>query len=139
MVTFTSWDIGQYVYCSCLLYLYCKCLLTRLWRYFEINLIFLIKPFFLYDEKEKTKTLNILRTKRAFKIKWIAFFIIFEALSLRQIEKNGRWEPDFNRKSFATIKFYVKEHRCELLIKLYKKKMTNHGTNDVQRVLQTTT
>ena len=53
--------------------------------------------------------------------------------------KNGRWEPDFNRKSFATIKFYVKKHHCELLIKLYKKEMTNHGTNDVQRVLQTTT
>ena len=77
--SFNSWDIGQ-----CL---YCKCLLTRLWRYFEINLIFLIKPFFLYDEKEKTKTLKILRTKRAFKKKWIAFFIIFEGLSLRQIEK----------------------------------------------------
>ena len=51
LVAFTSWDIGQYVYCNSLL--------TRLWRCdvinFEINLIFLIKTFFLHDQKVNTK------------------------------------------------------------------------------------
>ena len=36
---------------------------------FEINLIFLIEPFFLHDQKVLNKILNILRTKRAFKVK----------------------------------------------------------------------
>ena len=54
---------------------------------FEIKLIFLIKPFFQHTQKVNTKNLNILRTKRAFKIKQKAFFIIFEGLSLKQIRK----------------------------------------------------
>ena len=32
----------------------------------------------------------------------------------------------------------LKKHRCALT-KLYKKNMINYGTNNVQRVLQTTT
>ena len=49
LVGFTSWDIGQYVNCNCLS--------TRLWRLnCEINLIFLIKPFFLHGQKIKTKS-----------------------------------------------------------------------------------
>ena len=36
---------------------------------FGINLIFLIKSFVLYDQKVKTKILNILRKKRAMKMK----------------------------------------------------------------------
>ena len=35
--------------------------------YFEINFIFLIKPFFQRDQKSRQK--DILRTKRDFKIK----------------------------------------------------------------------
>ena len=35
---------------------------------FQINIIFLIEPFFLHDQKATTKT-YILRTKRAFKVK----------------------------------------------------------------------
>ena len=49
MVAFTLGDIRQYVYCNCLL--------TRFDAiHFEINLIFLIKSFFQYDQKSKTKT-----------------------------------------------------------------------------------
>ena len=51
---------------------------------FEINLILLIKSFFLPDQKVMIKT-NILRTKRAFKMKGKAFFIIFKGLSMKQI------------------------------------------------------
>ena len=51
----------------------------------KVNLIFLIKPFFLHDQKVVTKTKNILRTKRAFKIKQKAFFITFKGISIKQI------------------------------------------------------
>ena len=45
---FTSWGIGLHVYCDCLL--------TSFWLLnFEINLIFLIKSFFLHKQKVKTK------------------------------------------------------------------------------------
>ena len=47
---------------------------------FEINLIFLIKPFFQHDK-------NILRTKGAFKMKEKLFFIIFKGLSMKQKTK----------------------------------------------------
>ena len=51
---------------------------------FEIKLIFLIKPFFLYGPKSHDKNLNILRTKRAFKMKYKTIFIIFRGLSMKQ-------------------------------------------------------
>ena len=54
---------------------------------FEINLIFLIKSFFLPDQKVMIKTLNILRTKRAFKMKYKTFFIIFKELSMKETNK----------------------------------------------------
>ena len=58
--TFTSRDIGQYVYFNCLL--------TRFHVInFEINLIYID---------------NILRTKRDFKMKYKAFFINFQGLSV---------------------------------------------------------
>ena len=44
---------------------------------FEINFIFLIEPFFVHDQKAMTKT-NILRTKRAFKVKLKAFWKSFK-------------------------------------------------------------
>ena len=77
LVAFTSWDIGQLVYCNCLF--------TRLWRHkFGIILIFLAivtrkekvpkkflfvwlcsyQPIFSTWPKIQDKNLNILRTKR---------------------------------------------------------------------------
>ena len=53
---------------------------------FEINFIFLNKPFSYITKKVKTKNLNILRTKRCFKVKQKAFFIIFKGLPCA---KNG--------------------------------------------------
>ena len=49
LVAFTSWDFVQYVYCNCLL--------SRSWCHKFWNLIFQIKPFFLYDQKGQTKLL----------------------------------------------------------------------------------
>ena len=43
LVAFTLWDFGQYVYCNCDV------------KNFETKLVFLIKPFFLNDQKVKTK------------------------------------------------------------------------------------
>ena len=81
LVAITSWDIEQYVYCNCLL--------TRLWRHKFWNwpcisnqAVFSIWP------KIQDKNLNILRTKRAFKMK---FFIIFKRLSLIY-KKNFFWK-----------------------------------------------
>ena len=48
---------------------------------FEINLMFLIKTF-LYMTKKSGQKLIILRTKRAFKVKYKAFFITFKGLSV---------------------------------------------------------
>ena len=45
LVAFTSWEIGKYVHCNCLPS--CEILI------FEINLVFLIKPFFPDDHKVK--------------------------------------------------------------------------------------
>ena len=49
--------------------------------------------------KSQDKNLSILRMKRAFKMKWKAFFNISETLSLKQKQKIffERWEPDFNQ------------------------------------------
>ena len=59
-VAITPRDIGQYVYCNYLL--------TRLWRLnLAVNLIFLIKPFFLYDQKVKTKIWVSSERKRFFR------------------------------------------------------------------------
>ena len=45
---------------------------------------------------KQDKNLNILRTKRAFKIEQKTFFIVFKGLSLTQIKNFfGRREPDF--------------------------------------------
>ena len=51
---------------------------------FEINLIFLIKPFFFIWPKTKTK--SVLRTKRAF-LRWNkkTFFIIFKGLLVEKV------------------------------------------------------
>ena len=48
---------------------------------FLINLFLLIKPFFYINKKSRQK-LNILRTKRAFKTKYKAFFTFFKGLSV---------------------------------------------------------
>ena len=54
---------------------------------FEFNLIYLIKRFFLHDQKAKSrdKNLNIFRRKRYFIMKEKAFFINFKRLSMKQI------------------------------------------------------
>ena len=61
-IAFTSWDIGQYVYCNCLS--------TSLWRYGFWNYSYLSNQVvFSTWPVSHDKNLNILRMKRAFKVK----------------------------------------------------------------------
>ena len=91
MVAFTSQDIGQYVYCNYFL--------TRLWNMkFQINLIFLIKPFLLYDQKVKIKNLNILRTKCL--LRWNKKHFSSFVKEFHWSKQNiffERWKCDFKR------------------------------------------
>ena len=60
LIVFTLWDIGQYVYCHCVL--------TRLWRhkfYLILNLIFLIKPFFNMTKKSR-QNVKYLENEKSF-------------------------------------------------------------------------
>ena len=54
---------------------------------FEINLIFLIKPYSSIWTKSQDKNLNVLRTQRAFNMKLKASFINCKGLSLKQIKQ----------------------------------------------------
>ena len=73
---FTSWDIGHYEYCN-------QCCTVCDVINFEINLSFLIEPFF-YITKNKDKNINISRTKIVFNMKYKAF-CHFKELSWKQI------------------------------------------------------
>ena len=68
-----SRDIGQYVRYNCLL--------ARLWSHKIWNQPYLsYQAVLLHDQKVKTKTSIILRTRGAFDVKWKAFFITFKGL-----------------------------------------------------------
>ena len=79
LIAFTSRDIGQYVYYNCLL--------TRLWRdKFEINLIFLIKPFCSMTKKSRQK-FKYLENEKSFwcEIKSVFHFSFLKAFPLPKI------------------------------------------------------
>ena len=75
LIVFTVWDIGQYVYCNRLL--------PRLRRhkFCKLTLSFLSSRFSTRP-KIQDKHLNILRTKRAFKVKLKAFLKSFQLLKV---------------------------------------------------------
>ena len=54
---------------------------------FEVNFIFLIKPFFYLPKKSRQK-FKYLECEKGFEDEIKKNFIIFEALSLKQIIKN---------------------------------------------------
>ena len=61
------------------------------WSSCDVIILRFTLPFwssrFLYVTKKSRQILNILRTKRAFKVKRKVFFIIFKGLSLKQIRQ----------------------------------------------------
>ena len=70
---------------------------THIVQYLE-NIYFSNQAVFPAWPKSDGKNLNILRTKRAFKMKQELFSIIFKGLSMKQIMQIffERWESDFN-------------------------------------------
>ena len=71
---------------------------------FEINLVFLIKPFFLHDQKFKANNCHILRTE-GFKMKWKAFFTIFKGPLLKQIKNLEDESPSLNSHKKSYLKY----------------------------------
>ena len=73
--------------------------------------------------KGQDKNLNILRAKRAFKMKEKAFLNIFEGLSLKQIIKKdfGSWEFDFKlgRRFFFIHPLFISVFNEEYYINYY--------------------
>ena len=69
---------------------------------FEINLIFLIKLFFLHEQIVMTKTQISWERKELLRWNKKQFFIIFKGLFMKQITQFffGRWESDFNIRTF---------------------------------------
>ena len=57
---------------------------------FKVNLIFLIELFFLHDRKVMTKNLNIMRKKRAFKVKQKSFSLFLKDFQLSKIVSDLR-------------------------------------------------
>ena len=76
----------------------CNCFLTRFWT-LELIISFLTKPKWA---KLQDKNLNILKRKRAFKIKYKAFLIIFKLLWLKEIKQ-----------------FFLEDEKIRLKIQLY--------------------
>ena len=69
---------------------------------FEINFIFLINPFFYMTKNIQDKSLNMFRTKRALKVKWKAFFVIFiRAFSCKKLFQI--WQCTFKTLSFDIV------------------------------------
>ena len=96
MVVFTSWDICQYVYFNFLL--------TSLGRHKFWNWPYLSnQTLFLNDRKVKTK-IHILRTKRAFKVKWKASFIIIKR-NLNCQKLSQTWKCAFKNENMYICSF----------------------------------
>ena len=73
LVVFTLWDNGKYVYCNCFL--------TRLWRHKFWNQLYLSNQavFSTLPESQGNNS-NILRTTKAFEMKYKNFFTIFKGV-----------------------------------------------------------
>ena len=97
-IIWPTFNVWLPLLCEILGNIYCNCLVTRLWRQKFWKWLYLLnKAFSSTWTKSQDKNLNILRTKRAFKMKQKTFCIIFKGLSLKQITIIflGRWEFDF--------------------------------------------
>ena len=79
---------------------------------FEINLIFLIRPCFLYAQEVKTKIQISWERKEL--LRWKS---IFEGLSLKQIKIFlRRWESDFNDILYAHIIYVQVAQKSETML-----------------------
>ena len=79
LIAFTSWGPEKYIYCN-----YFFPILHVISFKIELSLIY--QAFFLHDQKSQDKNLNLLTSKRDFKMKK-AFLITFKEISLKQRKK----------------------------------------------------
>ena len=118
-MAFTSWNIGQYVYCNCLLTRLCDVI------NFELNLIFLTKPTFLHDQKVKTK-MSISWEQKELLI-WNKKHFSWLLKGFRWSKWNnffGRWEPYFKHDESYLLTVPKLEHQScfwHLVTALYHK------------------
>ena len=99
---------------------------------FEINLIFLIylsNLIFPNWPKSHEKNLNILKTKRAFKMKWKAFFMIFKkGLSIKYIAHFLEGESPTLKVSHKDR--YVRSSRSEMFFRKVVLKICSKFTRE---------
>ena len=103
------------------------------WSSCDVIILRFTLPFwssrFLYVTKKSRQILNILRTKRAFKVKWKIFFIIFKGLSLKQI-RQILWKV---RVQLSFINWLITDRwPARLLICLMKIHMFKMNKNDTR-------
>ena len=103
------------------------------WSSCDVIILRFTLPFwssrFLYVTKKSRQILNILRTKRAFKVKWKVFFIIFKGLSLKQI-RQILWKV---RVQLSFINWLITDRwPARLLIFLMKIHMFKMNKNDTR-------
>ena len=113
---FTSWDIGQY--------LYCNCLFLRLWRQKLWNQpYFSNQAVFLDDQKVKTKIWISWEEKELLKLSKEIFFIIFKGLSVAKNCLRPKSAPLIQtalcRRNFCFYKSFC-SHQGSLLTKSYE-------------------
>ena len=119
-ISWSNFTVGLSLLLAILGNMYCKCLLTRLWRHkFSIFISFHKKVFiklFFYMIESQDKNFIILKTKRAFKMKQKAFFIIFKELSntkTDQVYSNTRVSTQVNRSQKESTRFNTNQHKSD--------------------------
>ena len=115
LVALNSWDIGQYVYCNCLL--------TRLWRHRFWNYPYLSnQAVFSTCAKSQHKKINIIGTKSF--LRWSKkHFLSVKGFSLKEIKHFfGRWECDFEE--FGRLCFFK-------IIFIFSTNFCNEGNQDI--------
>ena len=91
----------------------CNCLLTRFWT-LELIISFLTKPKW---PKLQDKNWNILKRKRAFKIQYKAFLIIFKLLWLKEKKQFFLEDEKIRLKIRPYICIYI--YICNIYINIY--------------------
>ena len=105
--------------------MYCYCLWTRLWRHkFSSSSFFSNQAVFSIWPKSQDKNLNILRVKRAYKIKKKAFFIIFKGPPLKHIKQ---FFLECKSSTLTSVTFLSLYSACQKTVTFGAKAATHRG------------
>ena len=116
LVAFTSWDIGQYVYCNSLL--------NRSWRNKFSNEPYLSnQAVFSRWAKSQDKNLNILRTKRPFLSEKIVvedvLWSFYEIFGKFHLDAKSSWHNSSQDFKCRTVNYQIKRMRSYWFISPY--------------------